>query len=445
MPDEPDKTASDDATLAVPGLLFVHGAAAERNVIRVGPAAGWMVPQGIARWERELSFVRRAEMTTGLAKALRATQPHEQIAPRKFPMGVRAVEASPVLALSNNLVEAARKEGARVHTVGVDRVSGDFYYFVEGGGQEPVRAQSNLIEMLAPSLRPSSTNAEIAALGEGLIDRLLGVLSEGVVSELEVELADALPRLSRDATGLEGTDLDAFESRARALASRWAHWEEPARRIVHSLAEAVRQGRTTARIPLYGDDAQRIELRPALEVQLSGKPLLLPPQLVWAVSGTPREELRSAAAPTRHAVAVSPRVATPPAAANPSHAGGQSRPIASAPRPVTSPSDQRQRSDGELRGTSSTPKTPPAADAASPQPVATPAPSKTTASSRPAAVAEPSPEPTAAASPMALPEPLTITRSKAPPRTRWWITWIILLAIAAIAYLGMRFGHYKRH
>ena len=164
----------------------------------------------------------REDMTADLARSLHATLPHEQIARARFPMAFKAVEVSPLLPIAGNLVESARKQGACVHTVGVDRVSGDFFYFVEGGSRAPVSVQGNLVEMLAPSLTASSTNAEIEALLEGLIDRMLTSLSGGVVTELGVALADALPRLSRDGTGLEGTDIEAFETQARALADRSA-------------------------------------------------------------------------------------------------------------------------------------------------------------------------------------------------------------------------------
>src|SRR5580698_7469468 len=227
MPEDRD-SKSNDAVLAVGGLLYVGAPASGRSVVRVGPAAGWMVPRGIAQWEREPSFVERAGMTQAFATALRATLAGDQIAPKRFPTAKKAAEASPLLALSGNLVDDARAQGVRVHTVGVDRVSGDFYYFEEGGGRDPLRIQGNLVEMLAPSLGPSSTNAEIAARLDGLIDRLLLSLSKGVVSELAVELADALPRLSRDGTGLVGTDLEAFEAQASAFAARAARWEAAA-------------------------------------------------------------------------------------------------------------------------------------------------------------------------------------------------------------------------
>jgi len=75
MPDMPNDrySTSEDAILAVGGILFVGAVASGRSRVQMGPAAGWTVPRGIADWERELSFVTRASMTPGLASALRAT------------------------------------------------------------------------------------------------------------------------------------------------------------------------------------------------------------------------------------------------------------------------------------------------------------------------------------------------------------------------------------
>lgn len=208
------------------GVLFVGAAGptgSGRSEVRTGPAAGWMVPRGISDWERELSFVPRASMTAELASALKATPPEAQIAPKRFPMARRAVDASPLLALSGNLAQEARDQGVRVHTVGVDCVSGDFYYFEEGGERPPLRVQGNLVEMLAPSLTGSSTNAEIATLLEGLIDCLLVSLSDGVVSELSVELADALPRLSETARAWSArTSMPSTRRPRRSRAARHA-------------------------------------------------------------------------------------------------------------------------------------------------------------------------------------------------------------------------------
>jgi hypothetical protein len=349
MSDDP-KQQSDEAFLVVPGLLCVSAAPSGQRIVRLGPAAGWMIPAGIMRWERELSFMVRTDMTAELARALHATLPSEQIAAARFPLASRAAEASPLLALGGNLVEAVRQRGARVHTVGVDRVSGGFYYFAEGGSGAPVNVQGSLIDMVAPSLTASSTNADINELLEGLIDRLLATLSEGVVSELEVELADALPRLSKDGTGLDGTDLEAFDAQARALAGRAARHEEAGRRLADALAAAARDKLPSARVPLYGE--ARRQRKAPLEVSIGGQPLQLPEQLLWTVVGPPRETVsdRAVRVPGLTQPASEPRSKAAPQPGPERHPAAQPRSSAAEPQPAAkAQSATESRTAGQVR------------------------------------------------------------------------------------------------
>ena len=151
-----------------------------------------------------------------------------------------------------------------------------------------MQVQGNLVEMLAPSLAASSTNADIAALLKDLIDRLLVKLSGGAVSELDVELANALPRLSRDGTGLSGTDLDAFEAHASALADGSERWEVAAHRLVEALAAADASGGDSAKVPLYGEATK--ESLAALDVHVGGRTLTLEAAPRWTVRGPLRDE-----------------------------------------------------------------------------------------------------------------------------------------------------------
>jgi hypothetical protein len=301
MPIDAESLPTAESTLAFPGLLCVTPLASGGNLIHLGPAAGWMPPRGLLRWEREVSFVARADITPDLGRSLHSTLPYEQIPPKKLPLAYRAVEGSPYLALTSKVAAEARKLGLRVHTVGVDRVSAGFFYLAEGGAGAPVRAEGNLVEMLAASLKPSSSNAEIAALQDGLVDRLLAFYSDGAVSELAVELADALPRMASDGTGLAGTQLEVFEVQARALASRSARWETSARDMVEALQAAASRGDRSARVPLYGEARQQM-MRP-LKVQIGDDTVTLPARYRWTVIGQPREELKSAERPQQAQVA----------------------------------------------------------------------------------------------------------------------------------------------
>jgi hypothetical protein len=322
-------TPSDDETLAVPGVVCVTPTASGRKIVYSGASAGWMVPRGIMGWAHEIACIARADASI-LVSTLKATQPHEQIAPKKFPMAKRAADVSPLLALSTNLAGEARDRGVRVHTIGVDRVSAGFYYFGEGGTAAPVRAQGNLIDMLAPSLVPSSTNAEIQALLDSLIDRLLRELSGGVVTEADVELANALPRFSKDGTGLEETDIEAFDKSARLLSLESAHLDTGARELVAALAEATRRGQSAANVALYGE--ARRESRDALRVKVGDKTLQLAAQTFWTVVGNPREEVTGAVATPPIPVVMEKRSPAPaPVAARPQMPDKPARPASPAP------------------------------------------------------------------------------------------------------------------
>jgi hypothetical protein len=334
-------TPSDDETLAVPGVVCVTPTASGRKIVYTGASAGWMVPRGIMAWAREIACIARADAPI-LVSALKATQPHEQIAPKKFPMAKRAADVSPLLALSTSLAGEARERGVRVHTIGVDRVSAGFYYFGEGGTAMPVRAQGNLIEMLAPSLGPSSTNAEIQALLDSLIDRLLRELSGGAVSEVDVELANALPRFSKDGTGLEETDIEAFDKSARLLSLESAHLDTGARELVTALAAATRRGQSVvAPLALYGE--ARRESRDALRVKVGDKTLQLVAQTFWTVAGSPREEVTGAVATPPMPIVMEKSPAPAPVAARPQMPDKPARPASPSPPLVDRGADRVDR------------------------------------------------------------------------------------------------------
>jgi hypothetical protein len=415
-------TPNDDETLAVPGVVCVTPMASGRKVIYAGPSAGWMIPRGIMGWAHELACVGRADAAL-LVSVLKATQPHEQIAPKKYPMAKRAADVSPLLPVSANLAIEARERGIRIHTIGVDRVSAGFYYFGEGGTQTPIRAQGNLIEMLAPSLGPSSTNAEIQALLDSLIDRLLRELSGGAVTELDVELANALPRFAKDGTGLEETDIEAFDKSARTLSLESAHLDSAARELVAALAEAARRGQATASpVALYGE--ARRESRAALRLKVGDKVLELPAETFWTVSGTPRENLVGASlTPPVPIVLTSPAPAVvrakasedPPRAATP--AAVAERP---APKPV--PAAEVQLTPTAPKVIAQSPRPAPVAprpsgSAATPTTPVT-APVTTTVRSpapMPAPAPAPAPIPAPAPAPATMPAPAVATATAAMP------------------------------
>jgi hypothetical protein len=395
---EIELTSNEQATPALAGVIQVvpirstlpSGKSYGKSAVRVGPDTGWFNPRGIRGWAREACFIARADATPSFARSLRGTLPLEQIAPKRYPLAARAAEGSPLVALAPNLAADTRALGVRVHSIGVDRVSAGFFYFAEGGTPEPVRAHGNLIEMLLPSMGSSATNAEIAVVLEDLLDRLLTTLSGGAVSELAVELADALPHLARDGTGLVGVDLDAFESNARALADRFAAWSGPMERLAERLSQAERAELERTAVPLFKEAVR--ERLPPLDVLVSGRPLRLPAQHRWVVQGRSLAELDAPVSPP-HPPAAAASVFTA-AAANVSAPAAPTSPAHKvSPAPVLARVALGASSD--LGGTPATP-----AAAAAPPPAAAPTPRTASAEPRPALrsrpgdIAVPRPAPT---------------------------------------------------
>jgi len=273
--------------LGVPGVVYVgpapatSAAAAGRHLVQTGPAAGWMNPRGIQKWERELSVVTRGSVSQELRSALGVTLPEEQVPPARLPWASRAAQASPLLGVASSLVEKLVQKGVRVHTVGFDRMSGGFYYFAEGGERPAVRIQGDLFEMIGPALQAKSETADIDRLLDGLLDRLLAQLSGGDLSETSLELAAALPKMATDGSGTVDCDLEAFEKEAAALAKR----AEGLGPRAEELAAALRAtgGASSLPVPLFGE-AKREE-QAALEVEASAERIALPARARWYVSG----------------------------------------------------------------------------------------------------------------------------------------------------------------
>src|SRR5579859_7422119 len=113
-----EKRANEETAPAVAGVIQITPLLSGDSYVRLGPAAGWLTPRGIQRWEREIFLVARADMTPALARALRATLPLEQIAPKKYPRAHRAAELAPLVAIAPNLAAETRAQGVRVHNVG---------------------------------------------------------------------------------------------------------------------------------------------------------------------------------------------------------------------------------------------------------------------------------------------------------------------------------------
>jgi len=296
-------------TLAVPGVIHVAPDTRGGQVVQLGVAAGWITPPGISQWSQELSLVARADVTPALRDELALTMPEDGIAPRRHPLAHKAAESLPFMGVTSEAVPKLLEKGIRVHTVGFDRVSSGFFYFAEGGKAEAIKVQGDLLEMMAPQLeKGEGTNAEIESHLDRFIDRVLLQLSGGQLDELRVELANALPRLSTDARGLRGVDLDAFEAEAAANAERGKKHEGGARKLAAAL-EAAKDTSSPVKVPLFGEAKPRAQA--PIAVMLAGSATTLPGRSLWTVTGAPQEEK----APTPKPAAATARSPKPAAAA----------------------------------------------------------------------------------------------------------------------------------
>ena len=236
--------------LVLPGVLFVGEDERARIVAHTGPAAGWHVPRGILGWSTEVSVVGRDALTEEIRRSTKMVMPEEQIPPAKNPLTAQAAQKSPLVAVSSKLVAKLVESGVRVHTIGVDRVTSSFYYLAEGGGEEQIRIEGDLVQSVGSMLGERADNAAIERVLDGLPDRLLRALSKGRVSELTVELAAALPRAAADGSGTAETDLDAFEKELSQLVSSGEQYAKVAQDIATKLAETNER---RIEVPLFGE------------------------------------------------------------------------------------------------------------------------------------------------------------------------------------------------
>ena len=272
---------SKKLTLAVPGSLFVGADDKDRWVVHLGAAAGWFRPMGIAEWSREVSVVQASDLTEEVQRESKLVAPEAQIAPARFPHTLEAVRKAPLLAVAPTLSARLIELGVRVHTIGVDRLTGSLYYIADGGGEPAVRAEGDLIQAVAGALDEGADNDAIERLMDGIHDRILRALSKGRVTELAVELACRLPRAAADGTGMEDVDLDASEAELTQLVAESAKAASRAKDISDRLAGAGSEKSVT--IPLYGE-ARKHAVGPA-QLTLGAESIALPLYSRWLVDG----------------------------------------------------------------------------------------------------------------------------------------------------------------
>jgi hypothetical protein len=251
-----------------------------------------MEPVGIAQWSREVSVVARADVSESLCHDLRLLLPENRVLAIKYPRTHRAAKASPLLAVSAEVGRALVERGSRVYTIGFDRITGGLYLFAEGGDKDPLSLQGDLFQAIAPSLETGDSHQDIDACLDGLMDRLLFEKSDGILSEVAVELAEALPRLAP--AGAEMIELDAFESYLESNEPSRAKFEAAAKDMVSSLGKAALRGQEKVSIPLFGEALR--DNQPVIALQMNagnGKTtfLQLPLRERWLVRGDVCEDV----------------------------------------------------------------------------------------------------------------------------------------------------------
>ncbi len=393
--------------IAVPGSLHVGSLPDGRQVVYVGPSAGFLAPRGIRSWEKEVYVVRREDVVAVKDK-LKATWPEEQVPPAKMPLTYEAARTSSLIAVQSSLVATLLELGVRVHTIGSDRPSSQFYYLAEGGGQPPVTVQGDILGMLAPALDASASNDAIEGLLSTFVQRLLAHLSGGTISEMAVELAAALPRLNNDGSGMKDRDLETFEKEAQEIAATGKGLEHEARYLAERLAQA--SGILAKDLPLYGV-AQR-DAVPEAKIQVGTETLLLAPFLRWMVEGEPKAGLMPLpstppAAPAKSLFPTSMAAAKPapaPAAAAPAKVEAKPAPAPAAATPAkveAKPAPAPTPAAAKVEAKPAPVPTPAAAKVeAKPAPVPTPAAAKVEVKPAAKVEAKPAPTPTPAIKPV---------------------------------------------
>ena len=383
--------------LALPGALFVGEDERGRLVAHLGPAAGWMIPHGVLGWSTEVSVVARDAITDSVKSSAKIVMPEEQIPTGKYPLAHQAAMKSPLVAVSSKLTQKLVDAGIRVHTVGADRVTSSFYYLAEGGGEEPIRIEGDLVAAVGAMLGDRADNAAIERVLDGLVDRLVRSLSKDRVTELSLELAQALPRAAADGSGLNDVDLESFEKELAALVGGSEKYSAYLQEI------ATKIGDTNERkvdIPLFGD-AKKVSQGP-FELEVGNKKVALVTHERWLATG-PLTEPKPGAKPAAAAPAAQPKTAVK----------AEPKTVPSAASKATTP--EPKKAEPAPTPKVATPK--PAAASPAPKPVEpkptpqpSPKPAAAVAAPTPAPAPSPSPKPAAAApepktAPMAQPEP----------------------------------------
>lgn len=251
--------------LTVGGVVYVgRPDSKRRSTLHVGKHVGWFPAQGIRTWTKEASVVKKSDLTPALLSELGAKLPEDVARAAKSNDAANAAAAASLVAIEPELVKKLVAKGVRVYSIGCDRTTGGIHFFAEGGNEPEVRLQGDLVSMVAPTLPDTASNADIDDAAETVIDRLLSELTGGALSELEVELAEALPKLG-EADPRE--TLQTFEGYMLLGKARSDKYAKQANAIASALDAAQKAGQASTAVDLF--DEATLETQEAITLVLN--------------------------------------------------------------------------------------------------------------------------------------------------------------------------------
>jgi chemotaxis protein histidine kinase CheA len=263
----------------------------DRQVVHLGPAAGWLPTAGLVQWTREVGVCLRGDLRSDVLARIEGVLPEVQIDEAEHPHAKRAASQAPVLAVTPAISDRLLEAGVRVHTIGFDRVSGGFYYLAMGGPTPELRVQGDLFAAVRHALVGKESASDLERCLDGLIDRLLAHFTTDALSEHAVELAAALPPLRTrteprvDTAQLEASIVAHLGNARSAL--------PPADGLQDRFIAAAAQGEKALRLDPWGRFERVVQ--PTLAVELTegtegkGRFFVLPDRARWLWVGPAAE------------------------------------------------------------------------------------------------------------------------------------------------------------
>lgn len=264
--------------LVVPGLVCIDpglwSGTGDADLVR-GPLAGKASLPEIEDWKQEIWLLPRE-----VAARRGAPPPEARLTLDAYPrVAARLAEARLVIA-EERLATAALAAGERVIFLAYHRVSGGGGLTVHGPeGARGFSAEDASLTRLALGLGDDEDEPEDAPSAARLYDRILGALTGGEASMLDVDLADTARRLPASELLSHEVELEQIEAQAaprRAQAEALLAALDAASSDTVTLPGGYRARRVRERaFTLRGDE----------DVTVTGGPISVPAGARWVVEG----------------------------------------------------------------------------------------------------------------------------------------------------------------